>query len=123
MSLGRPMPEETEALGDTLDELLAIGRADWYTTFGRNSRYLHAVDEKRLDREKQERFTREYFHLGGDVFTLCGRRTNGLSIPGFLTRMTAERCPKCCKLTGLPPGIGSPKNDNACRTVLGFPTS
>lgn len=48
--------------------------------------------------------------------TLCGR-TGHLSIPGVFTRMGAERCRHCCRMTGMPAGTGSPKNDAACRPI------
>lgn len=49
--------------------------------------------------------------------THCWRTGVGY-IPGFQTRMTAERCRICCRNTGMPEGIGSPKNDDACRPLL-----
>lgn len=44
----------------------------------------------------------------------CGRAGN-YHVPGFLTRMTAERCNVCCDRLGYPRGVGSPKNDDAVR--------
>lgn len=51
-----------------------------------------------------------------DGETWCGRR-GWLSIPGVFTRMGARRCGMCCQATGMPPGKGSPKNDDACRPI------
>ena len=49
--------------------------------------------------------------------TDCGIETE-LSVPGIFTRMTAQRCRRCCAATGMPQGAGSPKNDDTCREVL-----
>lgn len=51
--------------------------------------------------------------------TECGRGGT-LSIPGVEFRRHLQRCKWCCRATGLPPGIGSPRNDVACRKVLGL---
>jgi hypothetical protein len=51
----------------------------------------------------------------------CGRVAEGLWIPGMFTRMGAERCKGCCRALGYPQGKGSPKNDDACRVLLGLP--
>lgn len=51
--------------------------------------------------------------------SLCGIGM-GLGIPGVVSRMGAERCTECCQLSGLPEGIGSPKNDVECRKRLGL---
>ena len=53
-----------------------------------------------------------------DVLTSCGRPMEGAYIPGMLTRMGAKRCSQCCDRLGYPRGIGSPKNDEACRELL-----
>lgn len=58
----------------------------------------------------------------GAVPALCGR-VGGWSIPGVFSRMGVPRCARCCKLSGLPRGDGSPKNDQSCRHVLGMPPS
>ncbi|MFC0626153.1 hypothetical protein [Kribbella deserti] len=50
----------------------------------------------------------------------CGIEVTTIMIPGMFTRMGAQRCPACCAATGLPPGKGSPKNDDECRKVLGL---
>lgn len=51
--------------------------------------------------------------------TSCGRP--GLwNIPGLFTRLSAMRCRRCCAALGYPPGKGSPKNDDACRKLLGL---
>lgn len=51
--------------------------------------------------------------------SLCGIGM-GLGIPGVFSRMGAERCTECCQLSGLPEGVGSPKNDAECRERLGL---
>ncbi len=52
-----------------------------------------------------------------DAVTECGLRA-GMEIPGVLTRMGSPRCAACCHQTGMPTGVGSPKNDEACRRVV-----
>jgi hypothetical protein len=44
--------------------------------------------------------------------------TGWLSIPGLFSRMGKERCKHCCRMTGMPQGTGSPKNDDACRPLV-----
>jgi hypothetical protein len=49
--------------------------------------------------------------------TVCGRR-GPLSIPGVFSRMGLPRCRHCCRMTGMPQGVGSPRNDAACRPLV-----
>lgn len=49
--------------------------------------------------------------------TAC-RISGELLIPGLFSRMGLPRCRHCCRLTGMPPGKGSPKNDDACRPLV-----
>lgn len=53
-----------------------------------------------------------------DVTLTCGRRAKRVGIPGVFTRMGAPRCQRCCDRLGYPHGIGSPKNDDACRVII-----
>lgn len=53
--------------------------------------------------------------------TACGIGIRSM-IPGFGSRLSCIRCTECCRLTGLPPGVGSPKNDQTCRAILGMDT-
>lgn len=57
----------------------------------------------------------------GPLRLTCGRTAAGVTIPGLLSRRGAPRCQVCCRITGLPPGVGSPKNDPACRAILNLP--
>lgn len=57
-----------------------------------------------------------------DLPTTCGLILRGAGIPGVFSRMSTKRCSRCCDLKGYPRGIGSPKNDDACRTLMGLPT-
>ena len=57
------------------------------------------------------------------VVAACGRTITGASIPGIFTRMGAMRCNACCRALGIPAGKGSPKNDDACRRLLGWDPS
>jgi hypothetical protein len=58
----------------------------------------------------------DYHAMVTDGRTVCGL-TGQLHIPGVFTRMGAQRCRHCCRMTGMPPGQGSPKNDDACRPI------
>lgn len=53
----------------------------------------------------------------GDV--LCGRQ-GWWAIPGFISRLSVERCERCCYLLGYPHGTGSPKNDVGIRDQNGW---
>lgn len=57
----------------------------------------------------------------GPVRLDCGRMVVSVSIPGVFSRMGKPRCKRCCASTGIPEGTGSPKNDGACRRILGLP--
>lgn len=59
--------------------------------------------------------------LSGPVRLDCGRTVVFVSIPGLFSRMGKPRCKRCCRATGMPEGDGSPKNDDACRKLLGLP--
>lgn len=63
----------------------------------------------------------EYWAIPHPVRLSCGRTAASLRIPGIFTRMSALRCTGCCRATGMPAGKGSPKNDDACRALLGLP--
>lgn len=83
-----------------------IAEWDW-VQIGNYGQRLHAVGSL-TDSEATER------EWGGSGTTACGRY-GWLRIPGLFSRMGADRCARCCKLTGLLRGTGSPKNDDACR--------
>lgn len=61
----------------------------------------------------------DYHASDSNALTACGRKGLGL-IPGIFSRMGRPRCRRCCAATGLPDGTGSPKNDDACRAILGL---
>lgn len=52
----------------------------------------------------------------------CGWRLTSVAIPGVFSRLHVRRCAPCCDALGYPRGVGSPKNDPACRALLGLPT-
>ena len=108
------MPPET--LLESADQFISVGRFDWYVSKSWNR--LHAVlewtEEHRADMEQE-------WAVLHPVRLACGRVASYVCIPGFGTRLDAQRCKGCCRATGMPAGVGSPKNDNACRAVLGLP--
>jgi hypothetical protein len=61
--------------------------------------------------------------LWTNIRLACGRTAAYISIPGVFTRLGAPRCLGCCRALNYSPGNGSPKNDPACRALLGLPTS
>jgi hypothetical protein len=82
--------------------------AEWDWTVLRSWRRLHAPDRWDDPREEMSDPTGR---------TACGR-VGELSIPGMFSRLGLPRCRHCCRMTGMPPGDGSPKNDNACRPLV-----
>lgn len=84
-----------------------IAEWDWVVTSTWN--VLHSIKEIDWERADEQ--------WGGEVALLaCGIRTN-VVIPGIFARMGAPRCKNCCRATGFPQGIGSPKNDDQCRPL------
>lgn len=55
-----------------------------------------------------------------DVRLTCGQRAKTVTIPGLFTRVGARRCSRCCARLGYPRGVGSPKNEQAIRTMKGW---
>ena len=108
-------PSEKRDL-ESADEFISIGRVDWFVT--KTWRKLHAVpeftDEHRADMETE-------WAVLSPVRLACGRMAAGVQIPGMFTRMGGWRCKGCCRATGMPEGIGSPKNSDGCRAILGLP--
>lgn len=45
----------------------------------------------------------------GPGASVCGIE-RWFSMPGFFSRMDAQRCPVCCRLLGIPNGRGAPFN-------------
>ena len=85
---------------------------DW--TYTDTTTRLHALAEGQPDVD-------EWRYEG--VKFACGRTPKGglAWVPGIFSRMYMPRCALCCDRTGLPRGVGSPKNDDACRLILGMP--
>jgi hypothetical protein len=103
-------------IADVVKEGRGLLEADWLVSASWNR--LHHADL--TDDQCAELVDECTVH---DVRLACGRRAKWVSIPGVFTRMGADRCTGCCRATGLPPGAGSPKNDPACRELLGLPPS
>lgn len=93
----------------TVAELDELARVDWLY-FGSCER-LHAAVSATYDAE-------EWCALS--VTLACGRSAVRAWIPGIFSRMTLPRCAHCCDRLGMPRGVGSPKNDDDCRRVLGL---
>ena len=109
-----PQPEASALLEDPA-EFISTGRMDWYVTKSWNR--LHWAD---IGNEYHAGIAMDWA-VTEPIRLACGRMAEGLWIPGMFTRMGAQRCKGCCRATGIPEGKGSPKNDNACRVILGLP--
>ena len=81
--------------------------AEWDWVLTPTGLRLHHAE--RID--KPHRFNDESCSPG---LTTCGLK-RALSIPGVLSRMSMPRCARCSQLLGIPPGVGSPKNDDSIR--------
>lgn len=93
---------------------------DWVTT-----RHYRALHHAMFTREQ----AKECEEDGGyyePVKLACGQTAPQVHIPGVFSRGGfgggLPRCVRCCKVTGLPEGNGSPKNDDECRRILGMET-
>lgn len=111
----------SEPVGLTLndpDQFIEYAWVDWLVM--RSWRVLHAVPADRWTEAHREDMALEWY-----VFTpvrlACERIATELHIPGIGSRMSLPRCRQCCRALGLPPGSGSPKNDDECRRILGLP--
>lgn len=95
-----------------MSELQSLVDYDWVIPFS-GTRLHHVALPPETD---------DHFDLAGlaTLTAACGRTLAGASIPGVFTRMGAMRCTGCCRALGLPPGKGSPKNDDACRPLVGL---
>lgn len=100
---------------ELITSFLDIAWADWFVTASYNR--LHWADLTVEDLADVP----EYWSIQHPVRLACGQVAKSLHIPGIFTRMGAMRCVRCCDVQGLPHGKGSPKNDAACRVLLGLP--
>lgn len=97
--------------------LRELTRVDWVVSRSWNRlHYVELTDEQCVELEDEGLLT-------GPVRLACGRTAASISIPGLFTRMGGTRCVRCCRVTGLPTGIGSPKNSPECRALLGLPVA
>lgn len=98
-------------------QFAALVRVDWCVSKSWNR--LHALPCGPWTLAQAEDIAWQWM-ISGPVRLACGRTAALVCIPGLFTRLGAPRCRGCCRATGLPPGLGSPKNDDACRAVLGL---
>lgn len=94
---------------DDAADFMRFAEVDW----------LNTATGDRLHSPAGGTFNADYWALD-EVEFACGRKVERAWIPGVFTRMGALRCVDCCRATNLPHGIGSPKNDAECRTLLGM---
>jgi hypothetical protein len=94
-----------------MSEFADILAYDWAIRDG--SRVLHHVAEI----TNADTADTDWYAIGR---TSCGQEGEW-SIPGISARMAMPRCDACCDATDFPRGIGSPKNDDACRALLSLP--
>lgn len=84
-----------------------IIRRDWL--YYARHRILHAPAE----------FEVVGWHAENVTFA-CGRKASSANVPGIFSRLKLTRCAQCCDRLGYPRGVGSPKNDDQCRELLGL---
>ena len=93
-------------------ELSDIARIDWLCAEPHYN-ILHGAKTARWDIDGW---------CGRDVIMFCGFRTAEAHIPGMFSRIATRRCARCCDKLGMPRGVGSPKNNPACRPYVGLET-
>lgn len=86
---------------------------DWLVTS--TGSLLHAP----ADHDEAERHSKGVGSPDEPSRLACGLVKHA-DIPGPLSRLILPRCRRCCTRTGYPFGKGSPKNDAACRRILGL---
>lgn len=111
------MPGGLAAFEDP-SQFAEIARYDWLVSKSWNR--LHALPHGPWTLEQYADIACEWA-IRHPVRLACGRMAAMVCIPGFGSRLGLPRCTGCCRATGLPAGIGSPKNDDAARKVLGLP--
>lgn len=84
--------------------------AEWDWVWLGLGEVLHAV----ASLENEATVDDDWMGRGKTECGLSGR----LSIPGIFSRMSAQRCDRCCRATGMPHGKQSPKNVDECRPVV-----
>lgn len=104
-----------ERLLEDPEEFIRIVRYDWLVSKTWNRLHWAEIGEEYWPGIAMEWAITEPIRLA------CGRTAAAAFIPGMFTRMGAQRCTGCCRATGMPEGKGSPKNDDACRVILGLP--
>lgn len=100
-----------------IEEARLLVAYDWLVSRSWNRLHFAELSDSRLS----DMF--EYRQIWEPVRLACSRTAAYVSIPGWSTRMGATRCARCCKVKGYPLGKGSPKNDMACRALLGLKPS
>lgn len=110
------MPDSVAAFEDP-SQFAAIIRVDWVVSKSWNR--LHALPYGPWTLEQHADIMCEWA-VTRPVRLACGRMAAMACIPGFGSRLGLPRCSGCCRATGLAQGIGSPKNDSACRVTLGL---
>lgn len=89
------------------EQFREIARYDWL--YDARHHILHAPAE----------FEVVGWHAENVTFA-CGRKASSANVPGIFSRLRLTRCAQCCDRLGYPRGVGSPKNDDACRVLLGL---
>jgi hypothetical protein len=108
---------DLDPYADPVGYFISLARMDWVVGAAWNRLHALAGDLTEVQRRSLEDYE---VQCPGPIRFACGRVGAFASIPGIFSRMGKPRCQGCCRVTGLPQGIGSPKNDDACRTLLGL---
>lgn len=82
----------------------------WWLVSGKWRR-LHALPETAVDRTDEDAMDQLCYPPGVPARAACGMR-RGWQMPGFGSRLGLRRCTACCLALGIPPGHGTPANEN-----------
>lgn len=111
------------AAAENPDDFIGWARVDWLVT--RRWKFLHAVPDDAWTPENKADMAA--WGVWSPARLACGQVARSLFIPGMFSRGGfgggLPRCTGCCRALGMPAGTGSPKNDDACRAVLGLPVT
>ena len=91
---------------------LTLNDMDWVYTFSGNVLH-HATFTPEAEAEFND-------YANGEGTLDCRKGLVRVEIPGMFSRISMQRCKRCCDRNGLPHGNGSPKNDAECRRILGL---
>lgn len=82
----------------------------WWLVCGKWRR-LHAIPAAAVDPTDEDARDRLCYPPGIPARAACQLR-RGWQMPGLFSRLGRRRCTPCCRALGIPPGYGTPANEN-----------